>query len=526
MNRPTKIAFVNLNARTDAWPMPMVPLGVMYLSSALESALGPEVEVTLFDMVIIPSEVDAHAMLADRLREWRPDLIGLRGFSCQAEAFGQVASLAKQIVPEAVVLAGGPHASTGSPSLYREPHIDLVVPGEGEETMVELVRAHRAGEPLTSVAGVGWLEDGEIRSSAPRPAIADLDAIDFPDYSLLDLDHYQGQLTMTGFLAKHRFTSLFTSRGCHYRCIYCHDNFGKRVRYRSPDDVIEEMGQLIEEQGVREFHIVDDIFNADRERALEIFDRIVRRGWKIAIAFPNGLRGDLMDEELVAAAREAGTYHWCIAIESASPRIQRLIRKNNKLDRVFESIRLADRHGIFTATFLMVGFPTETEEEMWQTIDFNVRSSAHFTHIFMATPFEGTGLFDLAREHGFEAPEGIIRYEDIHREGGRFSIVPPERIQEIIVSGYNRFVFDPHRLRRMIELTDWSHNCAHLALTLSNRMAHNGLTLETLPNAEAARVLDRLFDEARRKEPDLRQVLPPPLSGTFAAAADGDAVRP
>jgi len=517
---PLRIAFLNLRARTKDWHhVILVPLGVMYLSSALKKAFGERVEVKLFDTTLFPEKQAPDEAIRSFLEEFRPEVVGIRGFSSQADEFPIVAALAKEVNPECLVIAGGPHASTNSPSLYAVPGIDLVSPYEGEETLVELVRHVLDGTPHADVAGIGWWNGQAPVHNPPRPQIQDLDALPFPDYSILDLDAYQGRISMTDFLSRGKYTSIFTSRGCYYICSYCHTNFGKKVRYRSVSNVIDEVELLMQTQGVQEFHVIDDIFNADKERAIAIFNEVVRRNLKVWFAFPNGLRADRMDEEFVHAAKEAGTYHWALAVETATPRLQKLVRKYNKLDKVFETIALSDRYGVFTCTFNMLGFPTETEEEMRATIDFNLRSAAHMTHFFVVTPYEGTTLHEELETFGIapgELSAEMLGYQNFSGTDDHASLsrVPRSHIQTLIQEAVRRFYFDPKRMRRMMEL---NHNHAHLALHLETRRWSAGYDWNTIPDRAAARLLASLFDEARAKDPAGCAHLPRPPDGLMAA---------
>ncbi|MEW6074328.1 MAG: radical SAM protein [Planctomycetota bacterium] len=523
-DRTLKIALVNLRARANDWHhLMMVPLGLMYVSAALKRAFGERLEIRQFDTCTCPPYQDADEAIRAFLQRERADLVGIRGFTSQAAEFPIVAAMAKEANPECLVIAGGPHTNTRAEALFKDPAIDYVCLGEGEETIVEFVGHLLAGTDRNTTAGMGWCEDGEIRINAPRPLIADLDAIPFPDYSIIDLDAYQGRLTMTDFLTQGRFTSLFTSRGCHFRCTYCHNNFGKRVRWRSTRNVIEEMDRLIHEHGIVEFQIVDDIFNANKERAIEIFNEVVRRGWKVWFAFPNGLRGDIMDEEFVMAAREAGAYHWALAVETATPRLQKLIRKNNKLDKLFDAIELSDKHGVFVCTFNMLGFPTETEQEMMATVDFNLRSAAHMAHFFVVTPFQGTQMFDILQEQGMGLDPNIIGqgFQNFTAENPepQISMVPRKRIEEIMVDVVGRFHFDARRMRRMMELTRFGHNHAHLAIHLEARRWSAGLDYDTIHDREAARILAGLNMKARAMEPAQCAHLPVPPPELLAQVA-------
>jgi radical SAM superfamily enzyme YgiQ (UPF0313 family) len=188
-----------------------------------------------------------------------------------------------------------------------------------------------------------------------------------------------------------------------------------------------------------------------------------------------------------------------------------MVYKFNKLDKVFDAIELSDRHGVFTCTFNMLGFPTETEMEMHATIDFNLRSAAHITHFFVVTPYEGTTLNKELERWGIRSDQlgdEMLGFQNFSGsdEHGSLSPVARSRIQELIVGSVQRFFFDERRLARMIQL---SHNPVHLALHLETRRWSAGYDWDTIPDRGAAVLLARLFDRARALEPGLCAHLPP-----------------
>ncbi len=140
--------------------------------------------------------------------------------------------------------------------------------------------------------------------------------------------------------------------------------FGNRYRCHSAERVLDEMEFLVRKHGIREFQILDDLFNLDRERTLAICDGLPSRGLKVHFGFPNGLRCDRLTAEEIEALRRAGCWRINVAVETASLRIQRMIKKFNDLDRIAEAIRLAVGQGILTHGFFMLGFPTETRAEL------------------------------------------------------------------------------------------------------------------------------------------------------------------
>jgi anaerobic magnesium-protoporphyrin IX monomethyl ester cyclase len=507
-----RIAFVNLHARDKGWQdIVMVPLGVMYLSAAIKQEFGTRIAVSMHDMTITPHDIDLEDAVAAYLADVQPDVVGVRGFTSQADEFGVIARVAKRINPGCQVLVGGPHASTKCADLFHEDAIDFVIINEGEQTLIDLLAKFLDGGDPHEVPGIGWSQDGEKVFSAPRTLIQNLDALPFPDYSILNLDAYQNRHTMTCFPPRERFTSLFTSRGCHYQCSFCHEGFGKSLRYRSVENVIAEMRYLIEEQGVREFHIIDDIFNADRKRSIAIFDRIVAEGWDIGIAFPNGLRGDILNEEFIVAARAAGTYYLALAVESATPRIQKMVRKFNRLEKLRETIDLCADHKILTTTFNMLGFPTETREEMMATVQFNLESRAHVAFFFMVTPFEGTRLYEsLQNTTAAVLPsEAAVDYSSFANGAAEsFMLLPPDEVQEIAAQAQRDFYFSPQRLERLVALTNEGHSAGHLAFFMYDRMWSTSLTLDSFSDPRVRPLLETLFAQGKRDAPEMCEHIP------------------
>ncbi|MFW5989722.1 MAG: B12-binding domain-containing radical SAM protein, partial [Desulfosudaceae bacterium] len=248
-----------------------------------------------------------------------------------------------------------------------------------------------------TLKGVAFLEKGALVRGGREEFIRDLDSLPRPDYTLIDLNRYTDHgYTMNGVLAEKKHVHIISSRGCPYGCLYCHDIFGKKFRPRSPESFVGEIKWLYYQHGVREFHIVDDIFNLDKKRLREILNRIISSDLKIKIAFPNGIRGDLLDETDIRLLRQAGCYMITFAIETASRRLQKVIKKNLEIDKAMANIELASRAGIITRSFFMLGFPGETVAEIKSTISLAVNSPLDLVFFFSVVPFKNTGLERLA----------------------------------------------------------------------------------------------------------------------------------
>jgi len=371
------------------------PLGLLYLVSVLRRDFPGEFEIELLEQAL--EDLDLDQMRA-RIQCFDPDLIGFSCLSVEADEMQRVARVAKEVKPGCLTVLGGPHATVFFDHALQDPNLDLVVLNEGEITFPELLRALREDRPLDEVTGIVFKREGRLVQTPPREHVPELDSIPLPAWDLIDFQRYAVQISMNAYSAAQPWAILFTSRACPYQCTYCHSIFGKKVRYRSVENVMAEIELLTRTYGVRELHIVDDIFNLDLERAKRICDEIVARGIQVKLAFPNGLRGDRMDRELIRKLKQAGCYAITYAVETASPRLQKLIRKNLNLDQVRQAIAWTYEEGLIPQAFLMLGFPGETLEEMEMTVDYAVRSKLLRAIFFTVVIYPRTGLYELAQQ--------------------------------------------------------------------------------------------------------------------------------
>jgi radical SAM superfamily enzyme YgiQ (UPF0313 family) len=327
--------------------------------------------------------------------------------------------------------------------------VDVAVIGEGEATLLDIVRAMESGRPLTGIAGTAWLENGVVHHGPAREAIGDLDALPFPAWDLTPMDDY-AKTPRVSQIEQGPYMSLFTSRACPYKCIYCHDLFGKTFRARSVGNIIAEIEELDRRYGIRVFEIVDDIFNFNRQRVREFCDAVKARGLKIRFSFPNGLRTDILDKELIDRLAEAGCNLIAFAVETASERIQKLIRKYNRLDKIHENIAHAADAGIFCHGYFMIGFPTETREEMLQTLNYAIHSRLHTAGLFIANPFEGTELARMAKERGFNVDDLTYNSYGYYETDFNMSAVPDADLRELVRWAMKRFYLQPRRIVRLL----------------------------------------------------------------------------
>jgi radical SAM superfamily enzyme YgiQ (UPF0313 family) len=374
---------------------PNFPIGLAYLAGALRDS-GHEPHVLDLPMHRRPFELLRRCLAED----FYP-LIGISSMTIQYPGARDVVEIARDVTPSSRIVLGGPHPSVLPAETLAETGCDYVVKGEGEFAIVRLADAVEAGSTVTVVPSLVFREGDRVRvNSQGSPLVPDL--IPLPAYDSFDLEPYFS-LAMSEYVRPgSRPMPIFTSRGCPFQCTFCHDLFTKKFRGRSADPVVREILLLHRNYGVDEFLIYDDIFNLDLGRAKSMFRKVVESGIRAGFSFPNGLRVEIVDDELMSLMAAAGVHTISFAIETASDRMQRIIKKRVKLDRVAHSLSLAKRYGIRTQAFFIIGFPQETRAEINQTIRF-ARSLRDLDYAFFsfATPYPGTEFARELEQQGF-----------------------------------------------------------------------------------------------------------------------------
>ncbi len=433
-------------AVTDKNISKVMPLGLIAVGSVLKRA-GHTIHILDLRISSYPD-----AELRNVLHEFNPDAVGIGLMTVESDFAFALAGQVKSIKKDVPVIFGGPHCAHDPQYILHDPNVDYMVIGEGELTIVELAEALEKKTDPGTVKGIAYRKNGEYVKTLPREKIADLDWLT-QEYDLVDASRYFNFACSHEYLpATKRFMPLVTSRGCPFTCIYCHDIFGKDIRYRSADKVLDEMKFMQDTYGVNEFHILDDSFNIDMKRAKKIFDMIVERGMDVKISFPNGVRADYIDDEMVEKMRAAGVYRLALGIESGSLRIQKLISKSLDIKILKNVVSKLTQANISVNGFFMLGFPGETREEMEQTIQFACELDLSTALFSLVIPNPGTELRNMVLEEGEEVNKDFSHYS-INAINSNASQVKPEDLVALQKQAYRRFYFSPRRAWHIFKTT-------------------------------------------------------------------------
>lgn len=362
--------------------------GLACLSAA---AKAQGFESDLIDLRALSGWDQFRQLLAER----DPDVVGVTMMSVDYNPARQAIAIAKQVKPEVVTVIGGPHVTIALEDSLRIPHVDYLVTGEGELTFPRLLCSIEGGDPPPYRV---------LRGVTP-----DLDVIPFADRDLF-LDEwrkwgYDLDSPEVPFVEElpPPFATIIAGRGCLYNCAFCKPGedylFGKRARRRSVDSVVAELETLVAQYHLASFMFHDDCLTEDRDWVMEFADKYVAAGF--GLPFFCQTRADILvkHEDMVARMAGAGLRGYFVGFESGSDRVLRFIRKGTTVEQNRRAARICRKYGISVWANYMLGMPTETEEEVMETVRLVKEIDPDYYSPAFFTPHPGTDLYDYVVEH-------------------------------------------------------------------------------------------------------------------------------
>jgi len=374
----------------------MMHLGLAYIASFLLKKM-PDCQISILDA---EAKSMGYEEIKNEIKDKKADIIGI---TCPTPAMKHVlkiAEITKKIKPKTVVVLGGIHPTALPEETIKNRFVDFAVISEGEQTFYEIVRAIREKkEDFQDIKGILFKKNGNIITTPPRELIDNLDDIPFPARDLFDLKLYYSAPTKK--VSNENAGPILTSRGCAFGCKHCISKkvWGRRVRFRSVKNVIDELDECINKYRIKEFNIFDDTFTLNEKRAIEICDEIIKRKWNISwIAFS---RVNTISEKLLEKMIEAGCKKISFGLESGSQKILDLMNKQATVEMGRQAVNLAAKHGVLVHASFMFGNIGETEETIKETVKFAKSLPLDNATFFITSPFPGTELYEVAKKEGF-----------------------------------------------------------------------------------------------------------------------------
>ena len=441
---------------------PFTPLGLGYLAAILEKN---HYTVDVIDCQAIGWTYEQVRKEVDKRR---PDVVGVTSTTLTYKSALRVAELAKEVCPNCLTLLGGSHATFWDDKALREcPSLDVVVRKEGEYTMLDLIEKVKTGKDYRYVLGTTSRKDGEIIKNPDRAYIENLDELPFPAHHLWPID----QLRKYGSVV----FPIIASRGCVYWCDFCTTvrMFGRRYRMRSPKNVVDEIEYLQKTFGAHQFTFYDDAFTVNQERTVEICREIKNR--KLKVEWDCETRVDMVTKDLLFSMKEVGCFAVWFGVESGSQTVLDAMRKGITPAQTINAFSWAKEVGLMTVAGVVLGFPGETKETIWETIKFIERLNPGDVGYYIATPYPGTPLY----EHVVK--DGLLKIHDFDR----FDTATPvfemgtmtgQELREIRERAFERFYLRPSYFFSMLGKSRfWSFSIirtifAHLVRAIKRRL--------------------------------------------------------
>jgi len=383
-----KILFIYANDRAQAEP----GLGLAYIAAYLRDYMD-DLDIKIFQH--IPKDISL-------VEEVSPDLIGISSIVIQYNSALRFAKEIKERMDVPIII-GGPQI-TCSPELISSV-FDVGVVGEGEQTSLELIQLFKSErrfdiDKLKEINGLVFFKKDKLVMTGSRKLLEPLDRIPKPARDLLNMEYHLKDKYVFG-LSFGRGTTILTSRGCPFKCVFCSaSHLWQKVRYSSAERVVDEIRELIEVYKIKLLRIYDALFPADRTRLRKITKLIENEGINKKVEIGLFGRIDLIDDEICKLLRRMGVVYIDFGIESGNQRILDFLNKKITIEQIENTVSLCRKYDFQIGGSFMIGSPAETEGEMLNTLSFLKKLSLDRFDFYTVVPYPGTPLYQFCLDNG------------------------------------------------------------------------------------------------------------------------------
>ena len=370
-----------------------------------------------FSVAIIDAEVYGWIPeeVIKKISEYNPLVIGLSAFTTKMTAAGKILFLIKKYMPQVITIVGGHHPSAIPTRTLEEEAVDFVIKGEGFFPIVELLRCIKDRRNEFNIPGVWYREGDKIIGNGQASGLTNLDDLPMAAWDLLPMERYRAHhwqswdhgLDMSGFAI------IYTSLGCPFNCAYCSVNVvyqERRVRYRSPEKVVDEIRYLVEHYGVRYIEIIDDTFTLNYKRVELLCDKIIESGLGDKVSMWCFARTDRADKKLMEKMRQAGIRWVFMGFESGDDVVLQGVNKKQTIDDIRVAVQNVREAGIYIGGNYVFGLPNDTKETMETTLAFAKELNTEHANFFVMMAYPGTQFHNLSKEKKYPLPEEWGQY--------------------------------------------------------------------------------------------------------------------
>ena len=421
------------------------PLGVAMLSAYL---IEHKFEVGILDPII---EGMALLDIINYVKEKNPAVIAFSSVTPTFQKSQFIAEKIREQFPDKLILIGGHHISLFKENtVERKTSFDIFVYGEGELTVVELMtflKNHNYNRNLviaditglTKIAGIMFKHENQVYRTKSRPLIPNLDILPMPARHLLKMERY---IPLPIEYKKLPAVHMMISRGCPFSCTYCatHGAFGYKVRYKSPEVVIEEIKHVIDKYGARQISFWDDVLTINKAWLIKLCNLMLEN--KLNIIWNCYAHANTVNDELLKKMKEAGCFCIWYGIESGDDMLLKVINKGTTVEGIKKAVKLTKKNGIEVRGLFMVGLPKETPELAQKTINFAKELDLDYAQFSITTPHIGTSLYEMAEQYG-TLEKNYDKYTQHEAVFVPFGYKSKEQIEEIAKRAFKEFYHRP-----------------------------------------------------------------------------------
>ena len=400
--------------------------------------------------------IDLHAMnletkeAASLVQDYDPQVVALTAKTLGWPAVIEIAQMVRATCPNALIVVGGPHLTLYAKESLSWDCFDVAVVGDGEEAFLEVCQAVEAGWDVAGIPGtVVRTPTGEFVESEARKLPKDIDKYPMPAWDLVDINSYHCLTLLKPF------ATMVTTRGCPWHCGYCSQVYSEKLRFRSPELVVDEMEFLSRKLGVKEIVMFDETFTIGKKRMRKFAEEVRRRDVKVK--FNIRARVDTVDREVLTLLKGAGLRSIHMGVEAGTDRLLKIMNKQITRAQTEKAFRIAREVGIETRGYFMIGYYDATPEDIEETIRFAASIGLDWASFSVATALPGTDLYDVAKERGYVEGDFWRQYTI---DGG--GLIPQletetfsaERLRAYRTKAYMKFYLRPDLIRRKLSKSE------------------------------------------------------------------------